>query len=77
MREALVIETRREVYSMRQAVNEYRDTMTVGQLKALLEDLCLDDDTPIYTSHDNGYTYGTVCMSDFETQTLDGDDELE
>jgi len=76
MSEALVIETRREDYSIDQC-RENRCTMTVGELKALFEDLCLDDDTPIYTSHDDGYTFGSVHMSDFKTQTLDCDDELE
>ena len=76
MREALVIETRREDYSVRQC-SENRCTITWGELKALCEDLCIDDDTPIYTSHDEGYTFGSVHMSDFQTQTLDSDDELE
>lgn len=33
-------------------------TMTVGELIALLSDY--DEDTPIYTSQDNGYTYGGI-----------------
>ena len=72
MKEVLVIETHREVYSE----NQVQNTMTVGQLKALLEDLCLDDDTPICTSNDEGYTFGAVYMSDFDTREV-GDDELE
>lgn len=72
MKEVLVIETHREVYSE----NQVQNTMTVGQLKALLEDLCLDDDTPICTSHDEGYTFGAVYMWDFDTREV-GDDELE
>ena len=76
MKEALVIETHREDYSISQC-NENICTMTVGQLKALLEDLCLDDDTPIYTSHDDGYTFGAVYMSDFNTREIGDEDELE
>jgi len=75
MKEALVIETRREDYSISQCM-ENRCTMTVGQLKALLEDFGVDDDTPIFTSHDGGYTFGSIQMSDFDTLEV-GDDELE
>ena len=33
-------------------------TMTVGELIGRLQDY--DDDTPVYFSNDNGYTYGAL-----------------
>ena len=33
-------------------------TMTVGELIRYLEDF--ESDMPVYLSHDNGYTYGSV-----------------
>lgn len=54
MKEVIIIEAQREGYSIDQL---YR-TMTVGELKQVLSDY--DEDTPIYFSHDNGYTYGSL-----------------
>lgn len=56
----LVLHTKREGYSF----NQVRCTMTVGELKAFLEDY--DDDTPMYLSFDNGYTYGGINEAKFE-----------
>ena len=50
----LIINANRDAYSTRDIIN----TMTVGDLKAFLEDL--EDDTPIYLSFDRGYTYGAL-----------------
>ena len=50
----LIINTTRDAYSTRDVCG----TMTVGDLKAFLEDV--EDDTPIYLSFDNGYTYGAI-----------------
>lgn len=50
----LIINTKRDAYSTRDVYG----TMTVGDLKAFLEDL--EDDTPIYLSFDGGYTYGAL-----------------
>ena len=50
----LIINTSKDAYS----VKDIYDTMTVGDLKAFLEDL--EDDTLIYLSFDNGYTYGAI-----------------
>ena len=50
----LIINTSRDAYS----TSDIYGTMTVGDLKAFLEDL--EDDTPIYLSFDNGYTYGAI-----------------
>ena len=51
---ALVFEAAREGYG----IEQIRRPMTVGELKAFLEDF--DDDTLIVLSHDNGYTYGSI-----------------
>lgn len=50
----LILNTSRDGYG----TNQIRRTMTVGELIELLQDF--DPDTPIYTGHDNGYTYGPV-----------------
>ena len=55
----LILHAKRESYGK----DDVR-TMTVGELKALLEDY--DDDTPIILSHDNGYTYGGIRQGLFE-----------
>ena len=67
MKTALIIEAHRTGYSIDQVVK----TMTVGQLKGLFEDYDLDDDTPIYLSHDNGYTYGGINMNDFKAREIE------
>ena len=54
MKEVLKIEARREGYSF----DQVRRTMTVGELIEVLQNY--DEDTPIYLSHDNGYTYGGI-----------------
>lgn len=50
----LIINTNKDAYS----TNQISYTMTVGDLKAFLEDL--EDDTLIYLSFDGGYTYGAL-----------------
>lgn len=52
----LIIDTKREGYGP----DQIRRTMTVGELIRFLEDY--DEDTPIYTGHDNRYTYGGITM---------------
>ena len=58
----LIINTSKDAYSVR----DIYDTMTVGDLKAFLEDL--EDDTPIYLSFDNGYTYGAIKENTMEVE---------
>ena len=60
--EKLIINTSRDAYSVKDILN----TMTVGDLKAFLEDF--EDDTPIYLSFDNGYTYGAVKENTIEVE---------
>ena len=55
MRKAIVFEASREGYGIDQIADR---AMTVGELKAFLEDF--DDDTLFVLSHDSGYTYGSI-----------------
>lgn len=66
----LTYSTFREGYG----IDQVRRTMTVGELIAFLEDY--DEDTPVYLSFDNGYTYGGITESRFEEDYgEDGEDE--
>lgn len=66
----LTYSTFREGYG----TDQVRKTMTVGELIAFLEDY--DEDTPIYLSFDNGYTYGGITEGRFEEDYgEDGEDE--
>lgn len=58
-KQILVLEAQRECYS----VEHVTDTMTAGELIAYLEQF--DEDTPVYLSHDKGYTYGGIRERDF------------
>lgn len=60
--EKLIYSTFREGYG----IDQIRKTMTVGELISFLEDF--DEDTPIYLSFDNGYTYGGIVESRFEEE---------
>lgn len=54
--------------------DQVRKTMTVGELIAFLEDY--DEDTPVYLSFDNSYTYGGISEGRFEENYgEDGEDE--
>jgi hypothetical protein len=57
---ALYIEGRRDGYSPTQI----RETMTVGELMAYLEQF--DEDAPVYLINDRGYTFGSITESSFE-----------
>lgn len=66
----LIVECKRTGYGP----DQVRHTMTVGELIRFLEDY--DEDTPIYTSHDNGYTYGGITADDFrESERFDEDED--
>ena len=68
--ERLIYNTFREGYG----IDQVRKTMTVGELMAFLEDY--DEDTPVYLSFDNGYTYGGITKDRFEENYGgDGEDE--
>ena len=69
MAEILILNAEREGNSIAQI----RSTMTVGELQAFLEEF--DEDTPIYLSHDNGYTYGGVRADAFGIYEKEEEDE--
>ena len=70
-KEVLIIEANREGYSIEQAENE-RTAITVGELMRLLEDF--DEDTKVYISNDNGYTYGSVTEYRIREDWVDEDE---
>ena len=59
---ALIMEAERTGY----AIDQIHETMTVGELIAFLSDF--DEDTPIYTSQDDGYTYGGIRHGSFRDE---------
>ena len=67
----IIIEAKREGYSIEQAENE-REAITVGELMRLLEDF--DEDTKVYISNDNGYTYGSVTEYRIREDWVDEDE---
>lgn len=70
-KQVLIIEAKREGYSIEQAENE-RTAITVGELISLLEDF--DEDTKIYISNDRGYTYGSVTEYRIREDWVDEDE---
>lgn len=68
---ALIMEANRTGY----APDQIYSTMTVGELIAFLSDF--DEDMPIYTSQDNGYTYGGIEYENFREEETDEDEEEE
>lgn len=71
MKEVLKIEAKREGYSF----DQVRRTMTVGELIEYLQ--IFEEDTPIYLSHDNGYTYGGITQGRFDIDYMEEEDEEE
>ena len=70
-KEVLIIEAKREGCTIEQAENE-REAITVGELMRLLEDF--DEDTKVYISNDNGYTYGSVTEYRIREDWVDEDE---
>ena len=68
----IIIEAKREGYTIEQAENE-REAITVGELMRLLEDF--DEDTKVYISNDNGYTYGSVTEYRIREDWVDEDED--
>lgn len=58
----LLIEAQRQGY----ATDQVGRTLTVAELISELE--CYDDDTPVYISNDNGYTYGAIRYDDIRVE---------
>ena len=69
MAQALFINAERQGY----AIDQIRNTMTVGELISCLEQF--EEDTPVYLKHDRGYTFGGIAWNSFEDETLDGDSD--
>lgn len=63
----LFIKAEREGY----APDQIRETMTVEELIGYLEQF--DGDTPVYLSHDNGYTFGGIRWNSFSENECDED----
>lgn len=57
---AVFLNTKRSGYSP----NQCKNTMTVGELRNMLDEL--DEDAPIYFKNDDGYTYGSITRYDIE-----------
>lgn len=69
MKNYLTIETHRDGYS----VSQCGKTLTVSELVDYLTQW--DDDTPVYFSNDNGYTYGSISFDDINSAEVNDDDE--
>lgn len=65
----LLIQTLREGYGL----DQIRRTMTAGELIEFLSNY--DENTPVYLSFDNGYTYGGITESRFEDDYEEDSDE--
>lgn len=71
MKEVIIIEAQREGYS----IDQLHRTMTAGELMQVLSDY--DEDTPIYFSHDNGYTYGSLKAENIDVRYEDEEENYE
>ena len=65
----LICSTFREGYG----IDQIRRTMTAGELINFLAQY--DEDTPVYLSFDNGYTYGGITEGRFEEDYGEDDDD--
>ena len=66
-KQIIIIEAEREGYS----VDQIHRTMTAGELKEVLDQW--DDSTPVYLSHDNGYTYGGIRYDNIDSRYVEED----
>ncbi len=64
----VIIEVHRHGYD----TDQIDDTMTVGDLIEVLEQFELD--ALVYTSHDDGYTFGGINHWDFKEEELEDDE---
>lgn len=69
-KQVIIIEVERTDYSVQQVLDN-RDTMSVKELKEYLERFDDEDETPIVVSHDNGYTYGALRLSNIRDAEFD------
>ena len=68
MKRAIFIDGRRDGYSPAQCGN----TMTVGELKEFLGQF--NDEDEVFLMNNNGYTYGSITDSSFESGKYDSED---
>lgn len=66
----LQIITNREAYRPLD-IAEQKHTLTVGELKEILEDY--DEDLPVILNFDNGYTYGSVKLRNITEESYGKD----
>jgi len=71
MKTEVIIEAQRTGYSTSQVDR----TMTVGELIKMLQGY--DEDSLVYLSHDNGYTYGGIDYNDFYENEIEEEEEDE
>ena len=71
MKQVLYIDAQREGY----AIDQVRQTMTVGELIDYLEQF--SEDTQVFLRHDGGYTYGGINPFSFSDETLEGEEDDE
>lgn len=67
-RKAIVFEAERMGYGIDQVAD---NLMTVAELMEILQEY--DDDTLVVISHDNGYTYGGMYLTDERVETEEGE----
>ncbi len=72
--QVVVIEVARTDYSVTQVLDN-RDTMNIKQLKEWLSNFDDDDESPVVFSHDNGYTYGALNLSNIDTREYDDEED--
>lgn len=65
MKKVITLETHRTGYS----VDQCERTMNVGELIDYLSQW--DEETEVYFSNDNGYTYGSINFEDIDTKMVD------
>ncbi len=65
----VIINANREGYTPVQV----RGTMTVGELKKLLEEY--EEDSPVILSFDNGYTYGGISRLNVNEEYIPADED--
>lgn len=71
-KQVIIIEAKREGYTIEQAENE-REAITVGELMQMLENF--DEDAKVYISNDNSYTYGSVTEYRIREDWVDEDED--
>ena len=67
----LILHTHRDGYG----TDQIERTMTVGDLIDFLQEL--DPEMPVYTGHDNCYTYGPIREDMFEERGTEENEEWE